>query len=363
MHLSKAAPAFTRPDRERGARRLELPSPDGSVTHVAYGSGVRSKVRWFFTDGLPVILGVVVLPVVVFGLLVGYAPWRWVNRDSLHAPSPIARIAHWWSCNSGATGTPSWSPDGKRIAYAASGHCDTVIVVVDRDGSRRRALTSSFADWPAWSPNGRDILVRTNGGYGVVSAAGGRIRSVYDGSSDVGGTWSPDGTRIAFTHGFLPGPGGDYESTLYVMRLNGGTVRRVIGHSCDPGAPAWSPDGASLAVGCYGGLYVIDLTTGQRHRVVKEQFGFDPPTPSWSPDGRTLGYVDSQLGEGVYAVPADGSHAPRLLARVDSSSWADSVEWSPDGKWIAFSGSRGHHGGGIFVGRSDGRDVHRIARF
>jgi Tol biopolymer transport system component len=321
---------------------------------------VRRKLRWLITDGLPIILGLVVLPSVAVALLIGYKPWRSL-RPSIHVSSPISNIAHWWSCNSGATGTPTWSPDGREIAYATKGDCDTVIVVVRRDGSHRRVLSTTFADWPSWSPSGREILVRTHHGYGILSPTGRPIRQVYDSESDVGATWSPDGDEIAFTHGFLPGPGGDYESTLYIMSVEAKTPRRVIGHSCDPGAPAWSPDRSSLAVGCHDGLYVIDVATGARRRIVEEAFGFDPPTPSWSRDGRQLGYLDGDAG--LYTVPADGSSQPRRLVAVESSSWADSVAWSPDGQSIAFSGSMGRHRDGIFVARTDGRGIRQVAHF
>lgn len=288
------------------------------------------------------LMGVAIVPALVFGIL------------SFHIPN---RIVHWWSCNSGATGTPTWAPDGREIAFAQRGRCDAEIVVVRRDGSDRRVVTSGFADWPAWSPDGSEILVNTHNGYGVVPASGGRVKPIRLGESDFGAAWSPDGSQIAFTYALLPGAGGDYEATLYVMRHNGTGVRRLIGHSCDPGAPAWSPDGKSIAVGCYDGLYVLSVKSARRQKVLAEPFGFEPPTPSWSPDGRTL----ALLYAGVEIVRSDGSAAPRTLIAAVSQSWADTVEWSHDGKWIAFSGKVGTDGDGIYVARSDGRGVRRIA--
>ncbi len=64
------------------------------------------------------------------------------------------RVAHWWSCNSGGPGAPSWSPDGRWIAFATVGSCDTEIAAVHPNGSGLHLVTTAFSFWPAWSPNG-----------------------------------------------------------------------------------------------------------------------------------------------------------------------------------------------------------------
>lgn len=316
---------------------------------------MRLKARWLLSDGLPILLGFAMfLAANYVAIFVFRGPQR------VAAALTPQRIVHWWSCNNGAPGTPTWSPNGQEIAFAAKGRCDVEIVVVHRDGSGRRVLTHSFAFWPAWSPDGRSILVASHGGVAAVPASGGKPVVVGGGESDVGAAWSTDGARIAFTHGYLPSVGGDYESTLYVMSRDGGDVRRLIGHSCDPGTPAWSPRANVVAVGCHDGIYLLDVGTGARRRVVKESFGFDPPTPSWSPDGKRLAYVED--GRGINVVPADGSAAPSRLIASHSQPWADTAAWSADGRWIAFSVWAGKPTDGIYVARSNGRDVHRIAR-
>jgi Tol biopolymer transport system component len=278
----------------------------------------------------------------------------------VHVPQ---RVTHWWTCNSGIDGAPTWSPDGKQIAFAAKGQCDTEIVVIGRDGRGRHLVSSAFAEWPAWSPSGDSILVVGKRGFSVIDTRSGQMTPLRNDDSDAGAAWSPDGTQIAFTHGQLPGPGGDYASTLSVMSGRGGQPRRIVGHSCDPGTPAWSPDGRSLAVGCSDGIYVFRLNgdaTGRR--IVKESFGFDPPKPSWSRDGKTIAFVSDEIG--IDIVPSDGSSPPRTLVHSSSQQWGDAAEWSPDGHWIAYSVSFGKHADqGIYLVRSNGRDVHRVAVF
>jgi Tol biopolymer transport system component len=308
------------------------------------------RAAWIGTDGVPIFLGVaipVAILVAVFGFHVNLVP---------HV------IRHWWSCSSGSEGTPTWSPDGKRIAFAAEGSCDTRIVVVDRDGGDARALTTSFSDWPAWSPDGRSILVDTRHGYALLSAGGGVPERIRRDSSELGASWSSDGRLIAFTHGLFASVGGDYSSTLYVMKRNRTPLERLIGHSCNPGTPACSPDGRSIAVGCYDGLYALDAKTGLRRRILQHDFGAVdiPRTPSWSPDGRMLSFVD---GDGVWVLPSDGSGTPHLLVAFHSSGEADTAAWSPDGRWIAFSRSAGESTDGIYLVRPGGGDLHRIAEY
>ncbi|HZS24158.1 MAG TPA: hypothetical protein VFA30_04145 [Gaiellaceae bacterium] len=277
-----------------------------------------------------------------------------------HAPQ---RIAHWWSCNSGGPGAPSWSPDSRWIAFAAVGGCDTEVVAIRPDGTARRVIASSFSYWPAWSPKGDDLLVDTRHGYAVVSTTRGTPYVVIAKASDMGAAWSPHGDLIAFTHGFLPSIGDDeYRSTLYVATANGSIVRSLVGHSCDPGGPAWSPDGRAIAVGCYDGLYVVDPKTGVARRILKRDFGAEPPTPSWSPDGRSIVFLDYGYG-GVYVVAANGRGHMRRLVSVDSDGWTDTAAWSPDGRWIAYSLSTGARTDGLYIMRSNGKDAHRIARF
>jgi Tol biopolymer transport system component len=327
-------------DAEQTARRDLYGNRVGSPV-------VGSKARWFLTDGLPILLGVGGVVAAIFAAVF-----------VVHAPQ---RVAHWWSCNSGATGMPAWSPDGRQIAFAAAGRCDAVIVAVNPDGTGRHVIVASFAQWPSWSARGRYLLVETHNGFATVGLRGGSARLVRRGSSDEGGELSPDGAQLAYTHGFLPSMGGDYQSTLYLVRRNGeGTPRALAGHSCDPGTPAWSPTGATIAVGCADGLYLLNPNTGARRRILKVPFGWEPPKPAWSPDGNRIAYVDSESG-GLYVVSASGDGTARWLVSVNSHGWTDTAAWSPDGRWIAYSQSAGAASDGVYVVRANGHDSHRIA--
>ena len=94
--------------------------------------------------------------------------------------------------------TPSWSPDGKRIAFARKG----AIFVMAADGSGQRRLThptrSELHSDPAWSADGKQIVFERNyQSIYVMGADGSRQRrlTTIPGRSPA---WSPDGKQIAF---------------------------------------------------------------------------------------------------------------------------------------------------------------------
>ncbi|HLL73533.1 MAG TPA: M12 family metallo-peptidase [Pyrinomonadaceae bacterium] len=133
-----------------------------------------------------------------------------------------------------------WSPDGRKIVYAAGLYTANHIYVMNADGTGQTPLTSGFAAYssPRWSPDGRKILY-------VGPAPGGAQISLMnpDGSNPVALTppganldpaWSPDGTKIVFNRG------GD----IYVMRSDGSNLTRVTSGSRNDSNPTWRSDAA-----------------------------------------------------------------------------------------------------------------------
>jgi TolB protein len=89
----------------------------------------------------------------------------------------------------------------------------------------------------------------------------------------------------------------------------------------------------------------------------------------WSPDGRKLAFSS---GGGLWVMDADGKNLARLVAPRDVDGWegsAGSPSWSPDGRRIAFSigikccsQPRYEKIKGIWVVNADGSNVHRLLR-
>ena len=154
---------------------------------------------------------------------------------------------------------PSWSPDGKRIAFTSSrvinvnvvgGHPPRVvgeppqIYVMDADGKNQQRLTNNdFAEWePSWSPDGKRIAFTSSGTMDtagwhiyVVDADGKNLRKLDP--NNQGGwypSWSPDGKRIVF----VSHRAGNYE--IYVMNADGARqVGRRTKDGSDDTDPAW----------------------------------------------------------------------------------------------------------------------------
>jgi len=260
-------------------------------------------------------------------------------------------------CPSGLLGSPTWSPDGKYIAYAA-GECGTHIYVMPVAGGSARQVTTGRGQQPAWSPNGCTILYRSPAGFSVVPAGGGNPLLLHSDDGAYGAAWSPDGSRIAFTHGQI----GDifalaFTSTLYVMNSDGSNVRRVLGHSCNPGTPAWSPDGTKLAFTCDNGLNVMRLRDGRPTRIGTGDYAkglhstvADSAIPSWSPDGRTIALANML---GVQLFSADKVERPKTIVQGALFS-AFAGSWSPDGRQLVYSIASTNTGGEASIYVIDG---------
>ncbi len=125
-------------------------------------------------------------------------------------------------------------------------------------------------------------------------------------------TWSPDGTRLAFS---AIDEGGWID--LYVLEVPGGRLERLTRDLYDDRDPAWSPDGRYLVFASdrtawgerYGmNLFLYDFNTGQIHQLT-EGWRRDQE-PRWSPDGRYVVFSSA-------VIEADGRFGPRNIWAVE----------------------------------------------
>ena len=131
----------------------------------------------------------------------------------------------------GLENSPSWSPDGRKIAFTAARDSALVIDVVNVDGSGRRLLARNIPGsfTPAWSPDGRKIA------YVGWGSDEGKFeqRLTRNPGRDSNPAWSTDGRSIAF----------ESTSQVYVMNADGSGQRRLTNNGGRNFAPGWSPDG------------------------------------------------------------------------------------------------------------------------
>lgn len=232
---------------------------------------------------------------------------------------------------------PSYSPDGRRLVFAAD-----------------RELVSDPTAGTAYLDGRQALVVATTqpGETGLVDVAPLDYERDPE-ASDEEPAWSPDGTRLAFVRSSGEG------SSLALLDLATGDVRVLdAGLPSRVTAPTWSPDGERVAVEAGGQLWVVDVDGAVASPVVVVPDACEGPpgscdqpltgwTPSWSPDGTRLAFVapdqlywEALLTVAVGAAPADGAYrvaAPLRVAGPGDSSWSPAdPDWSLDGTSIAF---------------------------
>jgi Tol biopolymer transport system component len=375
---------------------LKEESDSGRLSEVATGPARKRARLW------------VTVAVLVLALL-GGGLWLIERRT----PPPPQQSLMPVTTYPGRQINPSFSPDGKQIAFSWDGEKGdkfSIYVKLLGETNALRLTTSPTGDYnPAWSPDGKRIAFRrigSNGGIYTVSALGGPERKLSDLVTSSQMSWSPDGKWLAISLST------ENDRGIFLLPVDGGERRRISNPKppAVDDSPAFAPDGRRLAYakcpsfspnrGCDGDVWVQELGSGYSPRGNPRQVthqGIDVYGLTWSRDGGSLIYSSAYASGAwphLWRIGIDGRQPPQRLDVAGLQAYSPSAsptanrlvfsrrlfdldiwryhmnggmepfivsslrdsspEFSPDGTRIAFDSSRSEETLEIWVAQADG---------
>ncbi len=234
---------------------------------------------------------------------------------------------------------PTWSPDGKYIAFGARGPKDCHVMKIPSEGGEVTQITNVHSGHPSWSPDGHYIAFDNYNErvVQIVSASGGTpiriIPQAIPAINNRHSCWSPDGLKIAFSS----------EGDIYVVDLPTGRFDRIFQQEGINARPfCWTPDGLKIVIDMTDtinkkdDIWIISSDGKEFHPLTN--FPGREANPHFSPDGSMIVFMSEHSGnQDIWIMSAEGGEPLQMTSHPGRDM---TPRWSPEGNRIAFASDR-----------------------
>lgn len=227
--------------------------------------------------------------------------------------------------------SPSWSPDGTRMAYVSFENRTSAIYISEIMTGQRWVVSErqGINGAPSWSPDGTQLaMALSDGAQGapkiyILDLQTGDLRQMTRGSwIDTEPSFAPDGQSLIFTSSRGGGP------QIYRLDLQTGRTSRVTFEGSYNARGSITPDGSQLVVLHQGRrghqVAVQDLASGQLRVLTNSRLD---ESPTLAPNGRMVMYSTVRGGQRVLAAVSTDGRVQLLLPAVDGD--VAEPAWSP----------------------------------